>query len=117
MLCTTGIPLFFFELSLGQFAGEGPITVWKICPLFSGIGYAMFIISFFIGVYYNMILAWAIFYLASSFTDHLPWTSCDNWWNSEACRKFDTKNCTALGGIMNSTGACIFKHEVSNETW
>jgi solute carrier family 6 amino acid transporter-like protein 5/7/9/14 len=55
--------------------------------------------------------------LASSFTDHLPWTSCDNWWNSEACRKFDTKNCTALGGIMNSTGACIFKHEVSNETW
>ena len=43
----------------------------------------MFFISLFIGIYYNMILAWTIFYLASSFTDSLPWNSCDNWWNTE----------------------------------
>lgn len=36
MLVTCGLPLMFFELSLGQFGREGPITVWKICPLFQG---------------------------------------------------------------------------------
>ena len=46
----------------------------------------MFFISLFIGIYYNMILAWTIFYLASSFTDNLPWNSCDNWWNTEGKR-------------------------------
>lgn len=36
MLLVCGMPLMFFELCLGQFGREGPITVWKICPLFQG---------------------------------------------------------------------------------
>lgn len=36
MLLVCGLPLMFFELCLGQFGREGPITVWKICPLFQG---------------------------------------------------------------------------------
>ena len=36
MLVIAGFPIFFFELSLGQFASEGPITVWKVNPLFYG---------------------------------------------------------------------------------
>ncbi|XP_043223107.1 sodium- and chloride-dependent glycine transporter 1-like isoform X1 [Amphibalanus amphitrite] len=117
MLIFTGIPLFFFELSLGQYTSLGPVAVWSVCPLFQGIGYAMFFISLFIGIYYNMILAWTIFYLASSFTDSLPWNSCDNWWNTEACRRFDAKNCTLLNGLLNATGACIFRDQVDNTTW
>ncbi|KAB7496667.1 Sodium- and chloride-dependent glycine transporter 1 [Armadillidium nasatum] len=34
MLVFCGLPLMFFELCLGQFGREGPITVWKISPLF-----------------------------------------------------------------------------------
>ena len=30
MLCAVGLPLFFMELSFGQFASLGPITVWKV---------------------------------------------------------------------------------------
>lgn len=37
MLFTCAIPVLFMELSIGQFASEGPITVWKISPLFKGI--------------------------------------------------------------------------------
>ena len=36
MLIFAGIPLFFMELSFGQFASEGVITVWKVCPLLTG---------------------------------------------------------------------------------
>lgn len=36
MLFLCGIPLFFLETSLGQFASTGCITVFKISPLFKG---------------------------------------------------------------------------------
>ena len=36
MLLICGFPIFFFELAIGQFASEGPITVWKVNPLFYG---------------------------------------------------------------------------------
>ncbi|EPY73704.1 hypothetical protein CB1_002612002, partial [Camelus ferus] len=29
-----GIPIFFLEISLGQFMKAGSINVWNICPLF-----------------------------------------------------------------------------------
>lgn len=37
MLIISGLPIFFFELALGQFSSEGPITLWKVCPLFYGM--------------------------------------------------------------------------------
>jgi len=36
MLAAVGLPLFFMELAFGQFASLGPISVWKINPLFKG---------------------------------------------------------------------------------
>jgi len=35
-LIICGMPLFFLELSLGQFGGLGPISIWKVAPLFKG---------------------------------------------------------------------------------
>lgn len=37
MLC--GMPLFFLELSLGQFSSLSPLSVWRITPLFKGNGW------------------------------------------------------------------------------
>ncbi|CAG0879633.1 unnamed protein product [Cyprideis torosa] len=118
MLLTCGLPLFFFELSLGQYVREGPVTIWKICPIFGGLGYAMFMISFVVGIYYNMIIAWALYYLWSSLSSSLPWTSCDNLWNTEACQRYDAKNCTSFGGFLNlTTGDCIINGTVSDDEW
>lgn len=36
MLALAGLPLFFMECSLGQFASLGPVSVWRILPLFQG---------------------------------------------------------------------------------
>jgi hypothetical protein len=36
MLMTTGLPLFFMELAVGQFSSLGSVGVWKICPFFAG---------------------------------------------------------------------------------
>ena len=37
MLTLVGVPLFFLEISFGQFASLGPITAWTVSPLFKGI--------------------------------------------------------------------------------
>lgn len=36
MFVFTGLPLFFLEMAFGQYASEGPITIWKVAPLFQG---------------------------------------------------------------------------------
>lgn len=50
-----------------------------------GTGLATVIMSFLLSTYYNVIIAWALYYLINSFLDPLPWESCNNDWNSELC--------------------------------
>ena len=52
-----------------------------------GIGFGMMMLSGYIAIYYNVIISWAFFYFFSSFSWTLPWSSCDNDWNSENCRE------------------------------
>merc|ERR1711971_1433384 len=116
-LVLMGLPVFLFEMGAGQFSAEGPVSVWKLCPLFQGIGYGMCGLSLYIGTYYNIILSWAFFYILSSFTSSLPWASCENPWNSEACRRFDSKNCTSSGGVMTNEQDCVFQKDVTIDVW
>ncbi|XP_006756741.2 PREDICTED: sodium-dependent serotonin transporter [Myotis davidii] len=84
-----GIPLFYMELALGQYHRNGCISVWrKICPIFKGIGYTTCIIALYTAFYYNTIMAWALYYLISSFTAQLPWTNCKNSWNTANCTNY-----------------------------
>ncbi|XP_037632202.1 solute carrier family 6 member 4a [Sebastes umbrosus] len=84
-----GVPLFYMELALGQFHRSGCISIWKhICPIFKGIGFAICIIALYIAFYYNTIMAWALYYLISSFRPTLPWTTCTNSWNTPNCNLY-----------------------------
>uniref|UniRef100_A0A8C2JVR9 Solute carrier family 6 member 4a n=1 Tax=Cyprinus carpio TaxID=7962 RepID=A0A8C2JVR9_CYPCA len=67
----------------------GCISIWKhICPIFKGIGFAICIIALYIAFYYNTIMAWALYYLLSSFRATLPWTTCTNQWNTPNCTQY-----------------------------
>jgi len=96
MLLLIGIPCFLLELNIGQYTGLGPVTLYsKWAPLFKGLGFANFMSQSFVGLYYNMIIAWTIYYLFASFTTHLPWQDCTNGFNDEFCFSItDYKNCT-----------------------
>lgn len=89
MLFIAGIPLFFLELSFGQFSSQGPITAWAVNPMFMGVGAGMLIISGIVSVYYNILIMYAIYYMMVSFISldtQLPWQSCDPEWATPLCR-------------------------------
>ena len=63
MLLFAGLPLFFLELVLGQYSGQGPAKLFgRISPIFKGLGFAMVLATFFVSIYYNVIVAWTLFY-------------------------------------------------------
>lgn len=117
------------ELAVGQYTRQGPIgAMHKISPFFkgectlmfgcigtlitaclslefiwnAGTGFATVIMSFFLSTYYNVIIAWAIYYFFSSFSDPLPWKDCGNEWNSELCWNGTTLNSTDLSDNKTS---------------
>ncbi|XP_064169085.1 sodium- and chloride-dependent glycine transporter 2-like isoform X1 [Anguilla rostrata] len=89
MLCLAGIPIFLLEVSLGQFASQGPVSVWKAIPSLQGCGIAMLIISVLIAIYYNIIMCWTLYYLFASLKGSLPWANCRNSWNTPDCKDKD----------------------------
>ncbi|KAM9823964.1 sodium- and chloride-dependent betaine transporter-like [Neosynchiropus ocellatus] len=86
LLMFLGLPLFFLETALGQFTSQGAVTAWrKICPMFEGVGVASLVVLIYLNIYYIVVMAWTIFYFVNSFKDPLPWSTCDNSWNTDAC--------------------------------
>ncbi|KAG1653932.1 Sodium- and chloride-dependent GABA transporter ine [Nymphon striatum] len=81
-----GIPLLLMEMAIGQYMRFGPIgTLNKVAPIFKGVGVATVVVTFILTTYYNVIIAWTLYYLFSSFTAVLPWSNCQHTWNSPNC--------------------------------
>ncbi|XP_029918835.1 sodium-dependent neutral amino acid transporter B(0)AT1-like [Myripristis murdjan] len=77
LLVLEGTPLLLLEFAIGQRLRTGSVGVWRaISPYLTGVGIASLLVSFLIGLYYNAIIAWVMWYLFNSFQDPLPWTQC-----------------------------------------
>lgn len=107
-----GVPLFFMEVSIGQFTSRSSATMWSICPWFKGdilrfvkvnavfrslstigVGWATIAVSILCAWYFNVLLGYAVFFVTQSFTlKPLPWSSCGNWWNTELCLDYNNES-------------------------
>ncbi|WP_031516076.1 sodium-dependent transporter [Desulfofalx alkaliphila] len=66
-LLTAGIPILILEFGLGhKFRGSAPLTFAKINRKWEWLGWWQVLVCFFIAVYYVIIVAWAISYVAFS---------------------------------------------------
>ncbi|XP_025056052.1 sodium- and chloride-dependent transporter XTRP3 isoform X2 [Alligator sinensis] len=69
-------PLQFVFACISYAVGLG--NVWRfpyLCQMYGG-GVASVVVSFFLSMYYNVINAWAFWYLFHSFQNPLPWAAC-----------------------------------------
>ncbi|XP_029653768.2 sodium- and chloride-dependent glycine transporter 2 [Octopus sinensis] len=105
--------MYFMELVMGQYSAKGPTGVWDMNPSAKGIGISMAIISLFVAIYYNVIMAYTLFYFFASMQSTLPWSSCDSFINRT------TKSCVSerlmcTGNVTLDKAGCIC-NEALNE--
>lgn len=62
-----GIPLFTLYLCLGQVLESGPVDMWRISPIFQGVGVSILITQAVIGMYSIIGLSWIFVYFRDSF--------------------------------------------------
>nr|WLN44347.1 AAT8 [Sinonovacula rivularis] len=125
-LALCGCPLYFFEYSLGVFSGKGPYKVWDLCPLYRGCGVS--VVMLYIGylITGSILRCWLIEFFVNSFRDPLPWSHCNNDWNTEECRDSTTfqnfKNGTVYQShlcnnlTVNGTANCLVNGSLINTT-
>ncbi|BFZ23381.1 hypothetical protein BsWGS_26420 [Bradybaena similaris] len=104
-----GKPMYFMELVMGQFSGKGPTKVWDMNPSAKGVGVSMCIISLIVAIYYNVIMAYTLYYFFASMQGTLPWTECTEEWTIKyACAKrvADPPLCTINNTYNEMLEAC-----------
>ncbi|XP_033731481.1 sodium- and chloride-dependent glycine transporter 1-like, partial [Pecten maximus] len=95
-----GTPCVFLQFSYAQYSNLGPGNIWECCPLFRGVGYGMMTLTFIVGMYYDVILSWTLYYFGKSFFPTIPWTTCGNEWNTAHC---STRTQMATNGSGNNS--------------
>ena len=73
-LLLLGIPLLKLETGMGQLLQSGAgLAFAKVHPKVYGVGLTATFCSGIVAWYYSILMAWSAVYLASSFTNPLPW--------------------------------------------
>lgn len=77
----------------------------------------MVIISAIVCIYYNVILAWNFYFMYMSVSKVLPWTLCDQSWNTKQCVvPTEDYNVTVLNGTI-MTVKQVSNIRASSEFW
>lgn len=113
VLCA--FPVFLLEMSYAQFSNLGPGKAWICVPLLRGVGYGMVLLTVIVAIYYNVIMAWTLYYFGMSFSPTLPWSHCDNPWNTDACYLRQNGNETYVNMTANETSV-MTTYDVINTT-
>jgi len=79
----------------------------------------MVIISAVVCVYYNVIIAWTVYYFVLSFSWELPWSTCNNNWNTPNCYTRSGNNSqfnnAALANVTESANVTLNKTRSPSE--
>ena len=107
MLLLVALPLFFMEVTIGQYAGLSGTKIYgRIAPIFRGLGFGQVAIPTVGSTYYTVILAYSVYYVFRGFTANkeLPWGLCSHDYNSANCYSLvEADNCNFNQTFFNHT--------------
>lgn len=120
-----GFPLVYMHLCIGQYSGLSASGAFsKMMPAASGIGWGLVVLAIPVCIYYNIIIAWSLYYFwyaitspfSASYTD-LAWNHCQKDWilDHSCCDIKGDQKCFLKNGSMTSSEA-FFHFEVLNRT-
>ncbi|XP_055853330.1 sodium-dependent neutral amino acid transporter SLC6A17-like [Episyrphus balteatus] len=70
------VPIVFMQSFLGQFSSTGFISVFRVSPIFKGIGYVSLVINLISLTYYAVLGAIPLFFFLHTLKPTIPW-SCE----------------------------------------
>lgn len=106
------IPMVYLEFIVGQFTSTGLLTAYKMVPISRGIGISMNIANCYLCIFYNMLIAYSLYFMVMSFRSVLPWQKCNPVWASPNCvDNFDPSVFKFNKCTDNST---LFKCDIKN---
>lgn len=82
LCCRCNIVINLLWLKRSHNPGKSSNIIFDELSFFNtlGVGIGNVVLSFMCCSYYCVIVAWAIYYMISSFAATFPWENCDNWW-------------------------------------
>ena len=102
-------------LILGCCVHRGKKITCLICffSYTAGIGYGQIFVGAYVGIYYNVIITYTIYYFFASMRSTLPWVGCHHSFNTPNCSDL-FQECLDNGGIVSFNGTCIRLDGLSN---
>uniref|UniRef100_A0A915CN52 Transporter n=1 Tax=Ditylenchus dipsaci TaxID=166011 RepID=A0A915CN52_9BILA len=122
-LIVFGLPLVYMHLCIGQYSGLSASGAFgEMMPIASGIGWALVLLAVPVAIYYNIIVAWSLYYLWYSFlgvfsSTGLSWNECEPEWVTRfnCCELQAPAQCYANDYALTSPEA-FFHYQVLNRT-
>ncbi|OBS57791.1 hypothetical protein A6R68_11085, partial [Neotoma lepida] len=105
---------------VGYAVGLG--NVWRFPYLTytngGGVGITMVLISIFVTIYYNVIIAYSLYYLFASFQSVLPWANCSSWADNNCSRTpiAKTIDSVLIKGLMYFSKVTLQRSSGMDET-
>ncbi|XP_045102699.1 sodium-dependent nutrient amino acid transporter 1-like isoform X2 [Portunus trituberculatus] len=110
VLIFIGRPLYFLEMSIGQFSSFTCVKVWRMVPAAKGVGYGQMIGSWCVVTYYCSLMALTVFYFIMSFNKVLPWSVCDDAWADNNCVDASNTNVSLMNNSQSSSEQYYYKY-------
>lgn len=97
-----GLPMVSFHMSAGQYLGMGSMDMWKVSPIFQGVGIASLFGTAIVGIYSVVPVSWMFVYFRDAFVTNVTfkWGECRSPIRQEDCTR------------MNASAADMFRRAV-----